>query len=106
MFKKKDVVYYTKIIPSCGIYDVYELRIRTVEDDWFVGIEKRDEHAHLFNNSDIEKTIFTDRNEAVEGDSSLTVYSIYSYVRKHFPDYETQIQTPRVSNGGLDLALR
>ena len=48
----------------------------------------------------------TDRNEAVEGDSSLTVYSIYSYVRKHFPDYETQIQTPRVSNGGLDLALR
>ena len=65
MLKKKDVVYYTKIIPSCGIYDVYELRIRTVEDDWFVGIEKRDEHAHLFNNSDIEKTIFTDRNEAV-----------------------------------------
>ena len=65
MFKKKDVVYYTKIIPSCGIYDVYELRIRTVEDDWFVGIEKRDEHAHLFNNSDIGKTIFTDRNEAV-----------------------------------------
>ena len=65
MLKKKDVVYYTKIIPSCGIYYVYELRIRTVEDDWFVGIEKRDEHAHLFNNSDIEKTIFTDRNEDV-----------------------------------------
>ena len=33
MLKKKDVVYYTKIIPSCGIYDMYELRIRTVEDD-------------------------------------------------------------------------
>ena len=65
MLKKKDVVYYTKIIPSCGIYDVYELRIRTVEDDWFVGIEKRDEHAHLFNNSDIGKTIFIDRNEAL-----------------------------------------
>ena len=65
MLKKKDVVYYTKIITSCGIYDVYELRIRTVEDDWFVGIEKRDEHAHLFNNSDIGNTIFTDRNEAV-----------------------------------------
>ena len=24
MLKKKDVVYYTKIIPSCGIYDVYD----------------------------------------------------------------------------------
>ena len=65
MLKKKDVVYYTKIIPSCGIYDVYELRIRTVEDDWFVGIEKTDKQAHYFTKSDIGKTIFTDRNEAV-----------------------------------------
>ena len=65
MFKKKDVVYYTKIIPSCGIYDVYELKIRTVEDDWFVGIEKTDKQAHYFTKSDIGKTIFIDRNEAL-----------------------------------------
>ena len=48
----------------------------------------------------------TDRNEAVKKDTQLSVYSIYSYVRKHFPIYETQIQTPRVSNGGLDLRIR
>ena len=48
----------------------------------------------------------TDRNEGVQREERLTVYGIYSYVRKHFPDYETQIQTPRVSNGGLDLVLR
>lgn len=65
MLKKKDVVYYTKIIPSCGIYDVYELRIRTVEDDWFVAIEKTDKQAHYFTKSDIGKTIFIDRNEAL-----------------------------------------
>lgn len=41
MLKKKDVVYYTKIIPSCGIYDVYELRIRTVEDDKSVTAHSR-----------------------------------------------------------------
>lgn len=65
MLKKKDVVYYTKIIPSCGIYDVYELRIRTVEDNWFVGIEQTDKQAHYFTKSDIGKTIFIDRNEAL-----------------------------------------
>ena len=65
MLKKKDVVYYTKIIPGCGIYDVYELRIRTVEDDWFVGLEKTDKQAHYFTKSDIGKTIFKDRNEAL-----------------------------------------
>lgn len=48
----------------------------------------------------------TDRNEAVKKESRLTVYSVYSYVRNNFPSYETQIQTPRVSNGGLDLVLR
>ena len=48
----------------------------------------------------------TDRNEGVQREERLTVYGIYSYVRKNFPDYETQIQTPRVSNGGLDLVLR
>lgn len=48
----------------------------------------------------------TDRNEAVKEESRLTLYEVYSYIRKHFPEYETQIQTPRVSNGGLDLILR
>ena len=48
----------------------------------------------------------TDRNMGVKRENSLSVYSVYSYIRKHFPEYETQIQTPRVSNGGLDLILR
>ena len=53
--KKKDIVYYTKIVPNCGIYDVYEIIIRTVTDDYFVGIDKRDKHAFLLYYSDIGK---------------------------------------------------
>lgn len=63
--KKKDVVYYARIIPTSGIYDVYELVIRTVEDDWFVGLEKRDKHAFIFNHTDINKVVFKDRNDAL-----------------------------------------
>lgn len=38
--KIKDIVYYARIIPTCNIYDVCELTIRTVNKDWFVGIDK------------------------------------------------------------------
>lgn len=35
MLKRKDVVYYARIQPSLGVYDVLELIVRTVETDWF-----------------------------------------------------------------------
>ena len=63
--KKKDVVYYTRIIPTSGIYDVLELIIRTVEDDWFVGMEKRDKQAFLFKDNELNKTVFVNRKEAL-----------------------------------------
>lgn len=64
--KNKDVVYYTRILPSSNIYDVLELKIRTVEEDWFVGIEKRDKQAFLFQNTELNKTVFKDRKKALE----------------------------------------
>lgn len=65
MLKREDIVYYSRITPNCGIYDVCELKIRTVHDDWFVGIEKHDKHAYLFNNSDIGKIVFVDRQDSL-----------------------------------------
>lgn len=63
--KKKDTVFYARIIEALNIYDVLELTIRTVTDNWFVGIEKRDKQAFLFMNSDIGERVFLDRNEAL-----------------------------------------
>ena len=64
--KRKDIVYYARILPSSNVYDILELKIRTVEDNWFVGIEKRDKQAFLFHDKDIDKTIFTDRKKALK----------------------------------------
>lgn len=64
--KKKDIVYYTRILPSSNVYDLLEIKIRTVESNWFVGIEKRDKQAFLFHDKDINKTIFKDRKIALE----------------------------------------
>lgn len=63
--KKKDIVYYARIIPSVGIYEVCELKIRTVEDNYFVGIDKHDKHAYLLTNDTIDKTVFKDRKKTL-----------------------------------------
>ena len=63
--KKKDVVYYARIIPNTGIYEVCELFVRTVTDDYFVGIDKRDKHAYLFGYNAIDNTVFVDRKDAL-----------------------------------------
>jgi hypothetical protein len=48
-----------------GIYDLDELKVRTVEDDWFVAIEKSTRRAYLFSYNSINKIIFLDRKEAL-----------------------------------------
>lgn len=81
--KRADIIYFARIIPTSGIYDVIELKVRTVENDWFVGIDKRDKHAYLFSDDAINKTIFTDRKQALkkvkdaEANKKETINEIY-----------------------------
>ena len=62
---KKDTAYYARIIPNAGIYEVCELIIRTVEDSFFVGIDKRDKHAYLFSYEDIDNIVFISKKDAL-----------------------------------------
>ena len=81
--KKKDILYYARIVPRTGIYEVCELLIRTIEETYFVGIDKRDKHAYLFLYSDINNTVFENRKEALkkvkdaEKNKIKTNYEIY-----------------------------
>ena len=61
-----DIVYYARIMPTLGIYDVCELKIRTVADTYFVGMDKRDKRAYLFSYNAVGKCIFSNRKDAVE----------------------------------------
>lgn len=63
---KGDKIYYARIIPNVGIYEVCDLKVRTVEVDWFSATEKRTHKAFIFSNCDINKTIFTNREEALQ----------------------------------------
>lgn len=63
--KRKDIVYYARIQPTLGVYDVLELIVRTVEKEWFAGMDKREKRVYLFPNKDFNKKVFTDRKEAL-----------------------------------------
>ena len=65
VLSKKDIVYYARIVPSSDIYDLYELSIRTVEDTYFVGVDKKDKRAFLFDYDAIGEYIFTNRKDAL-----------------------------------------
>lgn len=66
MFKKGQIIYYARIMPTVGIYEILELKLRTVTDDYFVGVEKRDKHAYLFSYAALDKYIFINRQDALK----------------------------------------
>ena len=66
IYKIGNTIYYARIMPTLGIYDVCELKIRTVTDAYFVGTDKRDKRAYLFSYNAVGKCIFSNRKDAVE----------------------------------------
>lgn len=60
-----DTLYFARIIPTVGIYNVLDLKVRTVENDYFACIDKRDKNAFLFSYKDINNTIFQYRKDAL-----------------------------------------
>lgn len=63
--EKGDMVYWARIIPQTGTFDVVDLKIRTVQDTYFVGVEDKSSQAFPFSPNDIGEVIFSNRADAV-----------------------------------------
>lgn len=63
---KGDIIYYARVLEKVYMYEVYELKVRMVEDTWFSATDKNTKQAFLFSHKDIGKTIFFDRKEALK----------------------------------------
>lgn len=63
---KGDIVYYTRVFPNTGTYDLCELRVRTVMDNWFCGVDKKDKRAYLLGFNEIDENVFDDRSIALK----------------------------------------
>lgn len=64
--KKKDKLYYARIIPTCGVFEVCDLTVRTICDTWFSAMDKRDKRTHIFSYKDIGVIVFESRQEALD----------------------------------------
>lgn len=64
--KKNDKIFYLRKIPEQDINEILRLTLRTVGEDYFVGIEEKEKHAFLFHYKDIGELVFLSYGEALE----------------------------------------
>ena len=57
-------IFFARAVPMCDIYEVIELNVRTVKDNWFVGVDVETRQAFPFDVSDIGALIFSTQKEA------------------------------------------
>ena len=63
---KGNMVYDARIQKKNGTDDLCELNIRTVEDDYFCGVDKKDKRAYLFGYNALGDYVFQTRKEALD----------------------------------------
>lgn len=65
--KKGKLVYWVRVVPRCQIFDVIDMKVRTVTDDYFTACYTEGlGQTQLFNFSDIDHIVFESRAEAIE----------------------------------------
>lgn len=60
-----DVVYWARVHHFTGIYEVYELKVRTVYENCFVGTDKDTSRAFIISYDECDETVFDNREDAV-----------------------------------------
>ena len=59
-------IFFARTVPLCDIYEVIELNVRTVNGNWFVGVDVNTRQAFPFDESDIGTLVFSTKKEAEE----------------------------------------
>lgn len=59
--KRGKLVFYARV----ATYEICELRIRTVTDDFFTGVDKRSKRVFLLEYNKLNNVVFADRNDAL-----------------------------------------
>lgn len=58
-------VFWSRIHHNTGIYEVCELKVRTVYENSFVGVDKDSRQAHIISYDECDISVFDDRATAV-----------------------------------------
>ena len=60
-----DVVFWARTHHNTGIYEVCELKVRTVYENSFVGVDKDSRQAYIISYDECDISVFEDRATAV-----------------------------------------
>ena len=65
--QKDDIIYFSHVLPNLNIYEVLEMKIRTVGVNWFVASStKNRNNVYAFTDDDINQIVFQTYQEAYE----------------------------------------
>ena len=65
--QKDDIIYFSHVLPKLNVYEVLEMKIRTVGINWFVASStKNRNNVYAFTDDDINQIVFQTYQEAYE----------------------------------------
>ena len=65
--QKNDIIYFSHVLPKLNVYEVLEMKIRTVGVNWFVASSTKNRNSvYAFTNDDINQIVFQTYQEAYE----------------------------------------
>ena len=65
--QKDDIIYFSHVLPKLNVYEVLEMKIRTVGVNWFVASStKNRNNVYAFTDDDINQIVFQTYQEAYE----------------------------------------
>ena len=65
--QKDDIIYFSHVLPKLNVYEVLEMKIRTVGINWFVASStKNRNNVYAFTNDDINQIVFQTYQEEYE----------------------------------------
>lgn len=62
--KKGDIYFFARILRT-GVFEVCEIRINSVTDEYFTGVDKKDGRTYLFDYPDLNTVVFKEREDAL-----------------------------------------
>lgn len=60
-----DKIYWARAVPNCGIYEVVEARVHSVQETYIVAVDVKNKYSYLFSAKDINERIFATNYEAM-----------------------------------------
>ena len=65
--QKDDIIYFSHVLPKLNVYEVLEMKIRTLGVNWFVASStKNRNNVYAFTDDDINQIVFQTYQEAYE----------------------------------------